>query len=201
MSPRRIAKTLAAIGIAALTIIVVSAVWIIKSRERERDVLSRTVSVVPGSLLHARNFHWTQMKGDKEQWQLVATEANYGEDRSSLTLKDTNLSMVLDDGKPLAVRAARVNLSLSGNNHVKRAEFSGGLVLDYGDIRLKTQGGTFLPDNDLLEAPGPVEIAGDGFKITGVDLEAKPRARTFELKHQVTTDLTAKAGRAAAKHS
>jgi LPS export ABC transporter protein LptC len=200
MSPRRIAKTLAAIGIAALIIIVVAAAWIIKSRERERDVLSHTVSVIPGSLLHARNFHWTQMKGEKEQWQLVASEANYGEDRSSLTLKDTKLSMVLDDGKPLAVRADRVNLSLSGNNHVNRAEFSGGLVLDYGDIRLKTGGGTFLPDSDLLEAPGPVEIAGDGFKITGVGLEAKPRARTFELKHQVTTDLT-KAGRTAAKRS
>ena len=46
-----------------------------------------------------------------------------------------------------------------------------------------------------------MEIAGDGFKITGVDLEAKPRARTFELKHQVVTDLTAKAGHTAAKHS
>ena len=81
MSPRRIAKTLAGIGIAALTIIVVAAVWIIKSRERERNVLSHTVRVEPGSLLHAQNFHWTQMKGDKEQWQLVATEASYGEDR------------------------------------------------------------------------------------------------------------------------
>ncbi len=132
---------------------------------------------------------------------MVASEANYGEDRSSLTLKNTKLEMVLDDGKPLAVKATRVFLSLSGNNHVNRADFSGGLVLDYGDIRLKTAGGTFLPDRDLLEAPGPVEIAGDGFKITGVGLEAKPRARTFQLKNQVTTDLTKKAGRAAANHS
>ena len=201
MSPRRIAKTLAGIGIAALTIIVVAAVWIIKSRERERSALSNTVTVEPGSLLHARHFHWTQMKGDKEQWQLVATEASYGEDRTSLTLKDTKLTMVMEDGKPLAVSANRVDLSLSGSNHVKRAEFSGGLVLDYGDIRLKTAGGTFLPDRDLLQAPGPVEIAGDGFKITGVGLEAQPRARTFELKHQVVTDLTAKAGHMAAKHS
>lgn len=201
MSPRRIAKTLAAIGVAALTIIVVSAGWIIKSRERERARLSHSISVDPGSLLHARNFHWTQMKGDKEQWQLVASEANYAENRTSLTLKDTKLTMVMDDGKPLAVRADRVDLSLSGNNHVKRAEFSGGLVLDYGDVRLKTARGTFLPDSDLLEAPGPVEISGDGFKISGVGLEAKPRARTFQLKHQVVTDLTAKAAHVAAKHS
>ena len=120
------------------------------------------------------------MKGDKEQWQLVATEASYGEDRTSLTLRDTKLTMVMEDGKPLAVSADRVDLSLSGSDHVNRAEFSGGLVLDYGDIRLKTAGGTFLPDRDLLQAPGPVEIAGDGFKITGVGLEAQPRARTFD---------------------
>ena len=101
MSPRRIAKALAGIGIAVLIVIVVAAVVIIKGRERERKLLANTVSVEPGSLLHARNFHWTQMKGDKQQWQLTASEANYGEDRSSITLKDSKLMMVLDDGKPL----------------------------------------------------------------------------------------------------
>jgi len=200
MSPRRIAKVLAGVGIAALAVIVVTAVWIIKSRERERELLAHSVSVEPGSLLHAKNFHWTQMKGDKEQWELVAKEASYGENRSSLVLKDSKLKMVLADGKPLSAQAHRVDLNLTGN-HVNRAEFSGGLILDYGDVRLKTAGGTFLPDSDLLEAAGPVEIAGDGFKISGVDLEAKPRARTFTLKHQVVTDLTAGAARAAAKHS
>jgi LPS export ABC transporter protein LptC len=200
MSPRRIAKALAVVGIAALTVIVVAAAWIIKSREHEREQLAHSVSVEPGSLLHARHFHWTQMKGDKEQWELTSSEASYGEDRSSLVLKDSKLQMVLDDGKKVLAQAHRVDLNLSGN-HVNRAEFSGGLVLDYGDVRLKTAGGTFLPDRDLLEATGPVEIAGDGFKISGVDLEARPRARTFTLKHQVVTELTAGAARAAAKHS
>ena len=200
MSPRNIAKTLAGIGIAALVVIVVAGVVIIKSRERERALLARSVSIEPGSLLHARNFHWTQMKGDKEQWQLTASEASYGEDRSSLTLKDSKLTMVLDDGKPVAALAHRVDLSLNGN-HVNRAEFSGGLVLNYGDIQVTTQGGTFLPDSDMLEARGPVEISGKGFKVVGVDLEAKPRARTFTLKHQVVTDFTAGAPGAAAKPS
>ena len=200
MSPRRIAKGLAGIGIAALMVIVITAAWIIKSRERERKALAHSVRVEPGSLLHARNFHWTQMKGDKQQWQLVASEASYGENRSSLTLKDTKLMMVLDDGKPLSVQARRVDLNVTGN-HVNRAEFSGGLVLDYGDVRLKTAGGVFLPDSDKLESQGRVEIAGDGFKISGVDLEAQPRARTFSLKHQVVTELTAGARRAVPKHS
>ncbi len=199
MSPRRIAKALGGIGIAALAVIIVAAIWIIRSREREREILAHSISVVPGSLLHARNFHWTQMKGDKQQWQLVASEASYGENRSSLTLKDSKLTMVLEDGKPLSAQAHRVDLSLTGN-HVNRAEFSGGLVLEYGDVRLKTAGGIFLPDRDTLEAKGPVEIAGEGFKISGVDLEARPRARTFTLKHQVVTELTAGARRAAAKH-
>jgi LPS export ABC transporter protein LptC len=200
MSPRRIAKALAIVGIAVLAMIVVAAVWIIRSREHERQLLARSVKVEPGSLLHARHFHWTQMKGDKEQWELTSSEASYGEDRSSLVLKDSQLKMVLDDGKRVLAQAHRVDLSLTGN-HVNRAEFSGGLVLDYGDVRLKTAGGTFLPDSDVLEAAGPVEIAGDGFKISGVDLEARPRARTFTLKHQVVTELTAGAARAAAKHS
>lgn len=199
MSPRRIAKALAGAGIAVLVVIVVAAVVVIKARERERNLLAHSIKVEPGSLLHARNFHWTQMKGDKEQWQLTASEASYGEDRSSLTLKDSKLTMVLDDGKPVSAQAKRVDLKLNGN-HVNRAEFSGGLVLHYGDIKLTTQGGTFVPDSDMLEAQGPVEIAGDGFRIAGVDLEARPRARTFTLKHQVVTDLTARAARAA-KHS
>ena len=201
MSPRQIAKTLAGIGIAALVVITLAAVVIIKSRERERKLLTRSVTIEPGSLLHARNFHWTQMKGDKEQWQLIASEASYGEDRSSLTLKDPKLTMVLDDGKHVSAQAHRVYLKLNGN-HVNRAEFSGGLVLNYGDIKITTEGGTFLPDSDLIEAHGPVQIAGEGFKVAGVGLQAKPRARTFTLQHQVVTDFTAGAGRAAAaKHS
>jgi len=200
MSPRRIAKALAGVGIAALVVIVVAAVWIIKSRARERKLLANSVTVEPGSLLHARNFHWTQMKGDKEQWELAASEASYSDDRTSLTLKDPRLKMVLDDGKPVSGQAHRVYLRLNGN-HVNRAEFSGGLVLNYGDIRITTQGGTFVPDSDLLEAHGPVEITGDGFKVAGVDLVARPRARTFTLEHQVVTDFTAGAQRAAAKHS
>ena len=65
MSLRRIAKALGGIGIAALAVIVLAAIWIIRSREREREILAHSISVEPGSLLHARNFHWTQMKGDK----------------------------------------------------------------------------------------------------------------------------------------
>jgi len=188
-------------GIAALVVIVVAAIVIIKGRERERQLLAHSISVEPGSLLHARNFHWTQMKGDKEQWELVAKEASYSDDRTSLTLKDPRLTMVLDDGKPVSAQAHRVYLKVNGN-HVNRAEFSGGMVLNYGDIKLTTDGGTFLPDSDVLEATGPVAIAGTGFKVTAVGLEARPRARTFTLKHQVVTDFTAGAARAAAaKHS
>jgi LPS export ABC transporter protein LptC len=199
MSPRQIAKALAGIGIAAFVVIVVAGGWIIKSRERERKLLANSISVIPGSLLHARNFHWTQMKGDKEQWQLVAEEANYSDDRTSLTLRQPRLTMVLADGKPVAAHAKLVLLSLSGN-HVNKAEFSGGLVLHYGDISVTTEGGTFLPDRDSLVAQGPVEITGQGFKVSGVGLTAQPRAQTFTLLHQVVTDFTSGAARAS-KHT
>jgi LPS export ABC transporter protein LptC len=159
-------------------------------------LLASTISVIPGSLLHARNFHWTQMKGDKEQWQLIAKEANYSDDRTSLTLKDPKLAMVTEDGKRVSAYAQLVRLNLNGN-HVNKAEFSGGLVLNYGDITVITQGGTFLPDSDSLVAQGPVQITGQGFKVSGVGLTAQPRAQTFKLEHQVVTDFKSGAGRAA----
>ncbi len=202
MSPRQIAKTLAGVGIAALVVIVTAAVVIIKSRDRERQLLAQSVKVEPGSLLHAHNFHWTQMKGDKEQWELFSSEANYSDDRTSLTLKDSKIKMVLDDGKPLSANAKLVNLKLSGNNHVTWAHFSGGVVVHYGDIMITTNDGTFLPDSDLLTSTSPVEIVGQGFKVVGVGLKAKPKARTFSIEHQVVTDFTAGAVHAAAaKHS
>ncbi|GEM_PF-407889 len=202
MSPRQIARTLAGVGIAALVVIVTAAVLIIKSRERERELLALSVKVDPGSLLHAHNFHWTQMKGDKEQWELFASEANYSDDRTSLTLKDSKLNMVLDDGKPLSANAKRVHLKLTGNNHVNWAHFSGGVVVHYGDITITTPNGTFLPDRDLLTATGPVQIVGQGFKVVGVGLSARPKARIFTIEHQVVTDFTQGAVHAAAaRHS
>jgi LPS export ABC transporter protein LptC len=202
MSPRQIAKTLAGVGIAALIVIVTAAILIIKSRERERELLAQSVKVVPGSLLHAHNFHWTQMKGDKEQWELFASEANYSDDRTSLTLKDSKINMVLDDGKPLSANAKQVHLKLTGNNHVNLAHFTGGVVVHYGDITITTRDGTFLPDSDLLTAPGPVQIIGQGFKVVGVGLSAKPKARTFTIEHQVVTNFSSGAVHAAgANHS
>src|SRR5207249_5584959 len=76
MSPKRAARLLAGAGVAALAIIAVVGVVVIRGHQRQQ-ILRQGLALVPGSLLHAKNFHWTQMKGDEKQWELVAGDASY----------------------------------------------------------------------------------------------------------------------------
>jgi LPS export ABC transporter protein LptC len=197
MSPRRVAKALAGLGAAALAVIIIAAVWIVNHRGSQR-AMREALGVLPGTLLHAHNFHWTQMKGDDKQWELRAREASYANDRLSLKLVDAELSMKLDDGKDVQVRAPRAELKLAGN-HVSRAELSGGLKLRYGDTVMDAADLVYLPDQDEMHSDSAVHIEGAGFKVDGVGLKARPRARLFSLQSQVISRFTPEATKKSGK--
>ncbi len=190
MSPRRIAKALAGCGVVALFGLLVVAVWVVRHRSTAQD-LQKVAGIVPGALLHAHNFHWTQMKAGERQWVLHATDASYSNDKTSLMLTNADLSMNSNDGKPVQVNAPRAVLLLKGN-HVTRADLSGGTTIHYGDFELTTDAATFMPDDDHVEAAGPVAIEGEGLRVTGVGLTGNPKTRVFELHDQVSTHILPK---------
>jgi len=199
MSPRRIARLLALFGMIALTVIVVVTVVVVRQRSAQQKL--RTVAaVIPGALLHARNFNWTQMRGNQSQWVLKANDARYSNDKTSILLLEPQLSMTAQDGKHLALTASRAVLTVNGN-HISRAEMSGGLRVDYGDFVLKTESATFLPDDDQLHASGAVKINGPGVDVAGVGLSGHPKAQTFQLLKEVKTVIDQRQRRASAKAS
>ena len=190
MSPRKIAKALAGFGAVALIVLLIATVWIVRHRSAGQ-VLQTAAGLVPGTLLRAHNFHWTQMKAGERQWVLTAGEADYSADKTTLKLTDAVVTMVSSDGKPVVVNAPHADLTLEGN-HVTRAYLTGGTVIHFGDYVLSTDSATFMPDDDKVEAPGLVTVVGDGLKVTGVGLSGHPKTRVFELHTQVETEVTPK---------
>ncbi len=190
MSPKKIARALAGFGAAALVILLIATVWIVRHRSAAQ-VLETAAGLVPGTLLRAHNFHWTQMKAGERQWVLTAGEADYTADKTTLKLTDAVVTMVSSDGKPVVVNAPHADLTLNGN-HVTRAYLSGGTVIHFGDYVLSTDSATFMPDDDKVEAPGLVTVVGDGLKVTGVGLIGHPKSRVFQLSTQVETVVTPK---------
>ena len=138
MSPRRVAKALAIFGCGALAVILVVTVWVVRHRSATQ-VLERVAGVVPDTLLHARNFHWTQMKGDQSQWVLQAKEASYLADKTGLQLEGAELSVKSEDGKKILLLAPYALLKLDGN-HISRADLSGALRAPTGGSRVKRPG-------------------------------------------------------------
>jgi len=199
MSPRIIARLLALFGTLALMVIVVVTVIVVRQRSAQQK-LQTVAAIVPGALLHAHNFNWTQMRGDQSQWVLRANDASYSNDKTSILLVRPQLSMTAQDGKHLSLTASRAVLTVNGN-HISRAEMSGGLTVDYGDFVLTTDTATFLPDDDQLHAPGAVKINGPGLDVAGVGLSGHPKAQTFQLLQQVKTIIVEKRRPAAAKAS
>ncbi len=190
MSPRRIAKALAGFSAIALFVLLLVTVLVVRHRTGAQ-ALQAAAGVVPGALLHAHNFHWTQMKAGERQWVLDATDASYSNDKSSLKLINADLSMVSNDGKAVNVKAPKALLFLKGN-HVTRADLSGGTIIHYGDFMLTTDAATFLPEDDHVEAAGFVTIEGEGVQVTGVGLSGNPKTRVFELHDQVVTHIVPK---------
>ena len=190
MSPRRIAKALAGFGAVALIVLLVATIWIVRHRSATQ-VLQTAAGLVPGTLLRAHNFHWTQMKAGERQWVLTAGEADYSADKTTLKLTDAVVTMVSSDGKPVVVNSPHADLTMNGN-HVTKAYLTGGTVIHFGDYVLSTDSATFMPDDDKVEAPGLVTVIGDGLKVTGVGLSGHPKTRVFELHTQVQTEVTPK---------
>jgi LPS export ABC transporter protein LptC len=192
IGPRHVARILAGFGILVLVVIVGSAVWVAR-RHSSGNGLRQAAGIVPGVLLHARNFHWTQMKGERQQWTLNAAEAGYTQDQTSLDLKGAELSMTTEDGKAVKVVAPQARLKLSGN-HITGADLGGGLRVTYGEFMLATEKATFMPEGDLLSAPGAVTIEGEGgLKVTGMGLRGHFKAQNFVIESDVNTLVTPKA--------
>ena len=190
MSPKKIARALAGFGAAALLILLIATVWIVRHRSAAQ-VLETAAGLVPGTLLRAHNFHWTQMKAGERQWVLTAGEADYTADKTTLKLTGAVVTMVSSDGKPVVVNAPHADLTLNGN-HVTRAYLTGGTIIHFGDYVLTTDSATFMPDEDKVEAPGFVTLVGEGLKVTGVGLSGHPKTRVFQLNTQVETVVTPK---------
>jgi LPS export ABC transporter protein LptC len=190
VSPRRIAKALAGLGALALIALLATTIYVVHHRPSVQT-LSRAAGLVPNSLLHAHNFHWTQLKAGTSQWTLSAKDASYSVDKTSLELNQPVLNMTAQDGNEVKVTAAHATLLLDGN-HVKRADLSGGTNIRYGAFTLTTDRASFMPDEDKVQAPGAVSIVGDGFKVTGVGLDGNPKTHRFELLNQVSTEIIPK---------
>ena len=199
MSPRLIARILGGAGVIALAVILMATVWVVHHR-KDVKALTNAAGLVPGALLHARNFHWTQMRGDQSQWTLQAKDASYASDKTSMVLQGAHLSMVAKDGKRLELLAPMAILKMEGN-HIGRADLSGGLIVHYGDFVLTTERAVFAPDDDELQAPGPVKIVGRGLTVTGVGLKGHPKEEDFQLLNEVSTHIEPKAGHEQAKVS
>jgi LPS export ABC transporter protein LptC len=199
MSPRRIARFLTLIGTIALIIIVVVTVIVVHQRSLQQN-LRTMAAIMPGAMLHARNFNWTQMRGDRSQWVLKAKDASYSNDKTSIVLAKPQLSMTVRDGKHLSLSAWRAVLTVNGN-HISKAQMSGGLKVDYGDFVLITEEATFLPDSDELQASGAVKINGPGLDVAGIGLSGHPKAQTFQLLKEVKTVIEGKQRTAGAKQS
>jgi LPS export ABC transporter protein LptC len=196
MSPRRIARLLALCGTIALAFIFVVTVIVVRQRSAQQK-LQTVAAIVPGALLHAHNFHWTQMRGDQSQWVLKASDASYSNNKTSILLVQPHLSMTAKDGKHVTLIASRAVLTVNGN-HISRAVMSGGLTVDYGDFVLTTDTATLLPDKEQVHAPGFVKINGPGLNVAGVGLSGHLKAQTFELLNQVKTVIEQKHGAAKA---
>lgn len=200
MSPRRIAKLLGGFGAISVAAILAVTVVVVRHRAAGQKPAAAILGLLPGTLLHAHNFHWTQMKGNQSQWVLKAKDANYSDDKTNLILTSPEITLTSSDGKRIDLFASLAQLKID-SGHITRANMSGGIVVHYGDFVMSTEAASFVPDSDQLDAAGPVTIEGPDMHVTAIGLSGHPKAQTFQLLRQVSTRITPRQSSATAKTS
>jgi LPS export ABC transporter protein LptC len=191
LRPKQIAKAIAGFGAVAIAALLGVTIYVVHNRAVV-PALMTVAGLIPGSLQHVHNFHWTQMKAGEQQWILTASDANYASDKTSLILNNAVVTMVSQDGKPVVVKAPKAILGMKGNK-VERANLTGGTQIHYGDFILTTDNMTFVPE-DQVDAPGPVTIEGEGIKVTGIGMTGHTKTREFQLLSQVSTYIAPRHG-------
>lgn len=178
--------------VAAMAVLVVGGVLFLVGRsmweQRKRDLVERTLKMLPGVSQHIQNFRRVKMEDGKKVWEVAATDARYFEDQSLIVVRDPVVAWYLQDGREVGMRGQEGRLRLS-DHEIERVELQGPIEVSLADYKLRTDDAVYNQDIGLISSPNRVQITGEAMDLQGDGMEVDVRTQRVRLLHNVAMRL------------
>lgn len=144
-------------------------------------------TTLPTSEVILNRFHRSEVKDGKKLWEVQAQQGRYLPESASIELTSAHLSVYQKSGETVTLQAQKATLYLSGQELV-RAETSGGVKVDRdGKVTLETERATYMRNDNIVQAPGFVQIKSDTLNVSGTGLEVNLDTEEIKLNSEVSS--------------
>ncbi len=142
---------------------------------------------IPKTEVVLNKFHRSEVKDGKKLWEVEALQGRYLAESASIDLDQAKLWVYQKSGETVSLDASKARLFLEGQELV-RAETSGGVRVDRdGKITVTTEAATYVRRENIVQAPGFVQIKSDTVDVSGTGLEVQLDTKEIRLSSGVSS--------------
>jgi LPS export ABC transporter protein LptC len=133
--------------------------------------------------------HFVEDKQGKKTWELEAKSIRQNREENLMTLEDVVVKVYTEDGRSFTISGKQGQIHLDSKN----IELAGDVVVTSNDgYQLKTQSVAYRHEEKKVGTSDPVEVEGEGLRLTGRGMVVDMGARTFTILGGVKTQLKGK---------
>jgi LPS export ABC transporter protein LptC len=182
----RKSKKLGAVLLVIIALVVGTIVAVFVGYRRVQNAPEMLLSSIKdGADLSLGKIKQTATRDGRKEWSLEAGSALYMENEKKAVLKDLAVTYYFEDGREVYLDADQGILHTDTND----IEFSGNVVIRNGDYRMATDRLNYEHGPRFIFCNQPVQITGNGAKVTGNSLNFDLNANKVVLSGDVAAAL------------
>jgi LPS export ABC transporter protein LptC len=174
--------------VVALILLVLGAGGVLLARgfagRGEADLERQALDLLPEVAQRIVDFRRVKVDGGRKVWEVSAAEARYFDNEELVVVREPAVMIFLEDGRVLKLggREGRVYL---GGQDLRRVEIQGAIHVEFGQYAMEGEYAHYDREQDVVTAPGQVEISGEGISIRGEKLELEVSSQRLRLSKGV----------------
>ncbi len=153
-------------------------------QQHQRELTQRGLEFLPGVSQHIRDFHRVKVQDGRKVWEVSARDAQYFQEDNLVVVREAAMDLYLRDGRTVGLKGDEARIILDGRD-VKRVELTGAIEVTASDYVVRTDRAVYDHAEDLISAPGAVEITGRAMQLRSDRMEVHVNSERVSLFQHV----------------
>jgi LPS export ABC transporter protein LptC len=183
---RNVLLLLSALFVSLVGTIVVLVVRVM--RETPQDLVTLALDIAPGVAQQVKDFRRFKLRDGRLEWEVAAREARIYEGSTGIEIEDVTLRWHLRDGRTVGLSSARGTVTLE-DREIRKIELDGAVQMSLADYQVHVERASYDHAEQVIDAPGRVEITGTSLKLRGDGLRVDVQRQQLALLKNVAMDI------------
>jgi LPS export ABC transporter protein LptC len=157
-------------------------------KHKKQDLALQALDILPDVAQRIRNFHRVKVVEGRKVWEVSAREAQYREDEGVVSVEEPKVELFFKDGHQVAFGGQSGRVLLQGKE-LSGVEVRDAIEVEFDGYELATDFARYVVDEEKIFAPGAVTVRGEGFELTGSEMEVDLGARRLFVHRDVHMEL------------